>query len=226
MIFDPLFLLFMIPGFLIGLYAQAKLSSTYKKHVRIPAECGLTGAQSARAILDRAGLGNVAVREIGGHLTDHYHPLKRALYLSSENYHGRSLAALGVAAHEAGHALQHKDAYKPLQLRMMLVPATQFASMAYLPILILGMILQMLPLMINIIIGIFAVITLFQIITLPVEFNASSRAKAQLLSLGLISNREHTAIGKVLNAAALTYVAAMVTSMLQLLYWILIARNR
>src|SRR6266705_1660272 len=120
----------MIPGLILGIYAQIKLSSTYNKYVNIPTESGLTGAQAAREILDQAGLPNVPIEEVGGHLTDHYDPTKKALFLSSENYHGNSLAAVGVSAHEAGHALQHKAAYAPLKLRMMLVPATQFASTA------------------------------------------------------------------------------------------------
>ncbi|MFN7141339.1 MAG: zinc metallopeptidase, partial [Limisphaerales bacterium] len=157
---------------------------------------------------------------------DHYDPTKKALFLSSENYHGRSVAALGVAAHEAGHALQHKAAYGPLMLRMWMVPATQFASMAWMGILVAGFIFQALfPLFINIAIGIFAIITFFQIITLPVEYNASNRAREQLLRLGLIGNNEQAAVGKVLNAAALTYVAAMVTSVLTLLHLISMARR-
>ncbi len=228
MIFDPLWLMFAIPGMLLGIYAQIKLSSTYKKYVRVAVASGLTGAQAAREILDRAGLGALPVREVRGHLTDHYDPIRKALFLSSENFQGRSLAAVGVAAHEAGHALQHQVGYAPLKLRMFLVPATQFASMAYLPILLLGYFLggPWFSNMLGVVIGIFAIITFFQLVTLPVEFNASSRAKEQLLRLGLISSGEQGGISKVLNAAALTYVAAMVTSMLQLLYWIMLARGR
>lgn len=206
-----------IPGIILGIYAQIKLSSTYRKYVKIGTARGLTGAQAARVILDGAGLTSMPVREVGGHLTDHYDPLKKALFLSSENYHGNSVAAVGVAAHEAGHALQHKAKYAPLQLRMAMVPITQFASYAWQGIIILGLLLGLLPKMLGIAIGIFLVITFFQVITLPVEFNASSRAKAQLLRLGLIQNQEAAGVGKVLNAAALTYVAAMVTSLLTLL---------
>src|SRR6476659_3775586 len=129
-----------IPGLLLGLYAQFKLMAVYGKYVRVALQSGVSGAQAAREILDRAGLSNVPVEEIGGHLTDHYDPTKKALFLSSENYHERTLAAVGVAAHESGHALQHKAAYAPLKLRMMMVPATQFASYAWMGILILGMI--------------------------------------------------------------------------------------
>jgi uncharacterized protein len=214
-----------IPGLLIGLYAQMKLSSTYRKYVRIGADSGLTGAQAAREILDRAGLGRMPVNEVGGHLTDHYDPTKKALFLSSENFHGRSLAALGVAAHEAGHALQHKAAYAPLKLRMFMVPATQIATQAWMGILVMGFIFDWAQLAIQIAIGVFAVITLFQIITLPVEYDASRRAKAELLQLGLVSKQETAGVSKVLNAAALTYVAAMITSVLTLVHLIMLSRR-
>lgn len=227
MIFDQWYLVFAIPGLLLGLYAQFKLSSTYSHYVRVPTQRGITGAQAARRILDQAGLSGMPVNEVRGHLTDHYDPTKKALFLSSENYHGYSVAAVGVAAHEAGHALQHKAAYGPLMLRMWLVPATQFASMAWMGILLAGFIFQALfPLFIKVAIGIFCVIAFFQIITLPVEYNASSRAKDQLMRLGLIGANEQGAVSKVLNAAALTYVAAMVTSVMTLLHLLTMARGR
>src|SRR5438874_10841268 len=206
-----------IPGLILGIYAQIKLSAAYGKYVKVPVQSGLSGAEAAREILDRAGLNNVPVEEIGGHLTDHYDPVKKALFLSSENFQGRSIAAVGVAAHESGHALQHQAAYAPLKLRMMLVPATQFASFAWMGLFILGLILggTFFSKFIWLAVGIFSVITLFQIVTLPVEFDASSRAKQQLLRLGLVHADESEAVSKVLNAAALTYVAALVTSVLQ-----------
>src|SRR5688572_2039241 len=139
MIFSEYWLWFMIPGILLGLYAQMKLSSTYRRYVQEPVATGVTGAEAAREILDRAGLADMPVHEVGGHLTDHYDPTKKALFLSSDNFHGRSLAAVGVAAHEAGHALQHKAAYPPLQLRMMVVPATQFASWSWPVLIMIGM---------------------------------------------------------------------------------------
>ena len=213
-----------IPGILLGLYAQIKLSSTYNKYIQIGNESGLTGAQAARGILDRAGLANVPVEEVGGHLTDHYDPIKRALFLSTENYHGQSLAAVGVAAHEAGHALQHQAAYALFHVRMFLVPATRFASNAVYFIMILSWVMSIAKLA-TIAVGVFAVIALFQVVTLPVEYDASRRAKKQLLKLGLVSSRESVGISKVLNAAALTYVAAMVAAFLELLHWVLIARN-
>jgi hypothetical protein len=215
-----------IPGLLLGIWAQIKLSAAYHKYARIATSNGMTGAQAARAILDQAGLHNMPVGEVGGHLTDHYDPLKKALFLSSENYHGNSIAAVGVAAHESGHALQHKAAYAPLQLRMALVPITQFASYAYTGIFLLGLISGALFKFIGIIIGIFVVLTFFQLITLPVEFDASRRAKQQLLGMGLLGRQEGEGVSKVLNAAALTYVAALVTSALELLRWVMLARNR
>jgi Zn-dependent membrane protease YugP len=223
----------MIPGLLLGLYAQFKLMSTYQRYVREPVASGLSGAEAAREILDRAGLHDVPVEGVPGHLTDHYDPTKRALFLSEENYHGRSIAAVGVAAHEAGHALQHQAAYAPLQLRMALVPATNFASTAVWLILGVGYLLTMLHVisprlfvqLLPFAIGAFGVVTLFQLITLPVEYDASRRAKRQLLSLGLVRAHENPAVSAVLNAAALTYVAALIASVFQLLRLILLARS-
>jgi len=226
MIFSEYWFWFAIPGLIIGLYAQMKLSSAYRRYTRVPTENGLSGAEAARAILDRAGLQQMPIHEVHGQLTDHYDPHKKALFLSTDNYHGTSLAAVGVAAHEAGHALQHKAAYAPLNLRMAMVPVTQFASYAWSGILLLGLVTGMFHKFLGIAVGIFAVITLFQVITLPVEFNASSRAREQLLRLGLVGQREIAGVGKVLNAAAMTYVAAMVTSVLQLVHLILLSRDR
>jgi Zn-dependent membrane protease YugP len=217
-----------IPGLLLGLYAQFKLMAAYGKYVRVALQSGRSGAEAAREILDQAGLNNVAVEEIGGHLTDHYDPTKKALFLSSENYEGRSVAAVGVAAHEAGHALQHEAAYAPLEWRMKMVPVTQFASSAWVGIIILGMILggAFFQKFIWIAVGIFSVTTLFQLVTLPVEFDASRRAKEQLFRLGLVHADEGVAVSKVLDAAALTYVAALVTSVLTLARLLLLARDR
>lgn len=224
--YDYSYWLFAIPGLLLGLYAQMKLSSAYSKYMRVGIASGVTGADAARIILDRSGLQDVPVQAVGGHLTDHYDPTRRALFLSADNFHGRSIAAVGVAAHEAGHALQHQAAYAPLNLRMAMVPITRFASMAWMGILILGLVLGMFSKFIWIAVGIFAVLTAFQIITLPVEFDASRRAKEQLLRLGLVQTNESGAVSKVLNAAAMTYVAAMVASVMQLIYLLTVARSR
>jgi Zn-dependent membrane protease YugP len=216
-----------IPGLLLGIYAQIKLSSTYNRYSEVPARSGLTGAEAAREILDHAGLSNMPVEEIDGHLTDHFDPAKKALFLSSENYRGNSLAAVGVAAHESGHALQQQAAYGLFNLRMWLVPATQFATSASYGLFFLGMFLggALFAKLIAIAVILFAVITLFQVVTLPVEIDASRRAKQQLLKLGLVQPDEGPAISKVLNAAAMTYVAAMVSSVLQLLRLIMLANR-
>jgi Zn-dependent membrane protease YugP len=218
----------MIPGLILGIYAQIKLSSAYNKYVRVPTRSGLTGAQAAREILDHASLSNVPVEEIGGHLTDHYDPIKKALFLSQSNFEGNSIASVGVAAHETGHALQHQAAYAPLKWRMMLVPITSFASKAWIGLFFLGLILggPFFSKFIWLAIGIFSVMTLFQLVTLPVEFDASRRAKEQLFRLGLVHNDERAGVSEVLNAAAMTYVAALVTSALQLLRLLMIARRR
>ena len=141
-LFDPVYWLFAIPGLLIGIWAQIKLSHAYGKYSQVPVESGMTGAEAAREILDRAGLNDMPVEEIPGHLSDHYDPMKRALFLSSDNFNGRTVAAVGVAAHESGHALQHQAAYGLFNLRMALVPITQFASAAYMGIFFLGIILH------------------------------------------------------------------------------------
>src|SRR5690606_19689333 len=137
---DPVYLMFMLPGVLLAMYAQFKLSSTYNHYIRVGLNSGLTGAEAARTILDRAGLRNVPINQVRGHLTDHYDPRKRALFLSEGNYHGRSVAAVGVAAHEAGHALQHQAAYAPLHIRMSLVPVANIASQAAFWILLAGVV--------------------------------------------------------------------------------------
>ncbi|HEY9509773.1 MAG TPA: zinc metallopeptidase [Verrucomicrobiae bacterium] len=231
--FDPLYFVFLIPGLLLGIWAQMKLSSAYAKYSRVATSSGLSGAEAARDILDRAGLTDVPVQEVRGHLTDHYDPRKRALFISSENYHGRSLAAVGVAAHEAGHALQHQAAYGPLNFRMAMVPVTGFASQAY-SLIFLGSLLLagmriispgMFSTMLWVAIALFAIVTFFQIVTLPVEFDASRRAKERLFSLGIVNARENEGVKSVLSAAALTYVAGMVSAVLNLLYLLSVARG-
>lgn len=232
--FDPLWWLLAIPGLLLGLYAQIKLSSVYSKYMRVGVQSGMSGAEAAREILDNAGLTDIPVEEIPGQLTDHYDPRKRALFLSTNNFHERSLSAVGVAAHESGHALQQQAAYAPLSVRMAIVPVTNFASTASYLILMGSFILRSMHFitgatfsnLMTLGIVLFAVVALFQLITLPVEFDASRRAKEQLTRLDIVSAGESPAIRKVLSAAAMTYVAALVTALLQLLYWIAVARDR
>lgn len=226
--FDPLWFILMIPAMLLGLWAQFKLRSTFSRYSQVANARGLTGADTARIILDRNGLSNVEIYPVDGDLTDHYDPTKRAVFLSQSVYGSPSLAALGVAAHEVGHAIQHKAAYAPLELRMKVVKTTNFASQA-------GPILFMIGMFLNSSLGsqlmwlgiiLFSTMALFQAITLPVEFDASRRAKEELGRLGLVSPQENQHVGSVLSAAALTYVAALVTSMMQLLYYVMIARRQ
>src|SRR5271156_3226764 len=200
--FDPLWLMFAIPGLLLGIWAQIKLSHAYGKYSKVAVESGMTGARAARRILDDAGLNDMPVEEVPGHLSDHYDPAKRALFLSSENFSGRTVAAVGVAAHESGHALQHKAAYGLFNFRMAIVPVTQFASMAYMGIFFAAFIFRsFFHQCILIAIVMFGIMTLFQLVTLPVEFDASRRAKEQLFRLGLVREDERAGVSKVLDAA-------------------------
>jgi hypothetical protein len=226
MFWDTKYILFvMLPGLLIGLWAQLKLHLAFSKYSKVPVESGMSGAEAARHILDQAGLTDMPVEEVEGQLTDHYDPTKRALFLSSDNFHGRTIAAVGVAAHEAGHALQHLHQDAMFNFRMALVPVTQFASYAWMGVMVLGMFLHILPHFMLIAVAIFSVLTLFQLVTLPVEYDASARAKEQLFRLGLVREDERAGISTMLHAAALTYVAALVSSVLQLLYYISAARD-
>lgn len=220
------FLILIIIPLLLGMYAQARVSSAYSHYARIRSASGITGRDAAQAVLRSAGIMDVQIVPIQGHLTDHYDPSKKVLALSKENYSGTSLAALGVAAHEAGHAIQHAQKYSPLSLRMALVPITNF-SCQLLPIVMIGgffFLNNLLPIYIGI--GIYLVLAIFQLVTLPVEFNASTRAKAQLKSLAIIQGEEAKGVDKVLDAAALTYVAAFVTSLGWLLHLVLAANSR
>ena len=222
MIFDPIYLLFIGPAVLLGLWAQARIHSTYGKAQQMPAP--LSGAAAARHILDSAGLHQVGVEQVRGHLSDHYDPRHKVLRLSTEVYQSRSLAAVGIAAHEAGHALQDAREYAPLVLRNAIVPVASFGSGAGIWMCILGLFLSIQPLLILGII-VFAGVVAFQLINLPVEFNASARAKAQLVQLGIVPQQEMTYVNKVLNAAALTYVAATLQSVMILLYYVMRSRQ-
>jgi uncharacterized protein len=228
--FDPYFFI-TIPGILLAMWAQMKLSANYNRYSQVGSARGLTGADAARHILDRNGLRDVPIEVTPGHLTDHYDPGKRAVFLSEENYRSTSLAAVGVAAHEVGHAIQHQTAYGPLGLRMALVGVTGFASKASWFAIIGGMLLANFSnsglgrSLMLLGVGLFSVMVFFQFITLPVEYDASRRAKDQLAKLGLILPQESEAVNRVLGAAALTYVAGLVTSALELLRLLLIVRG-
>jgi Zn-dependent membrane protease YugP len=215
-----LFAVLFICVFVFAMYAQIRVSSTYSKNAAIPSRGRITGRAAAEAVMAHAGITDVEIEETDGHLTDHYDPTKKRLVLSSENYRGTSLAALGVAAHEAGHAIQHKVGFSMLHFRMALVPATNFAA-GVLPFVYLASIFffrGFTGIVLDIAIICYAILTLFQLITLPVEFDASRRAKAQLVNLGILDRDEMGGVNETLNAAALTYVAAFISALLNLLY--------
>ncbi len=213
-------ILFILVPIIVGLWAQMKVKSAYNKYVQVPSRGHITGREAARAVMESAGIYDVEIVECHGTLTDHYDPSHKRLALSRDNYRGSSLAALGVAAHEAGHAIQHKQEYAPLNLRMTLVPITGFASQ-FLPVIMFGGIFFGYgPLTINLGIIVYLILTLFQLVTLPVEFDASKRAKVQLVGLGIIDQDELVGVNKTLDAAAYTYVAAFVSSLGWLLYFL------
>jgi Zn-dependent membrane protease YugP len=211
-------LLFLAPAILLTIIAQMWVSSAYAKASQIPAS--MSGYAAARRILDSAGLTNVQIEAIPGHLSDHYDPRDKVLRLSADNYHGTSLAAVGIAAHESGHALQDARGYVPLYIRNLAVPAANFGSSAAGLLILLGFLIHVSGLILLGIIG-FSAVVFFQLVNLPVEFNASSRAKKLLISEGIVHQDEMGPVNNVLWAAALTYVAATLYSVLQLLYWIL-----
>lgn len=225
MFLDPLYIAILAPAIILTLVAQAKVSMAFKKYKGIPAASGLSGAQAAAKMLRASGIPDVGIEQIGGVLSDHYDPSKKVLRLSPEVYQGRSLAALGIACHEAGHALQHAKGYTPLYLRTALVPVASFGSQGGMYLLFFGVMLQMMGAYFGYYVALlgffaFAVAVLFTLVTLPVEFDASRRAKVQLVELGMLSGpNEQKGVSKVLNAAALTYVAAAITALLTLLYY-------
>ena len=214
------FMILFVLVFVFALYAQIRVSSAYSKNAKILSRGHITGREAAEAVMAHAGINDVEITETEGHLTDHYDPMHKRLVLSSENYRGTSLAALGVAAHESGHAIQHKIGYKLLTFRMALVPATQIVSKV-IPFVILAswfLVRGLTGMMLDVAIICYAVLSLFQLITLPVEFDASRRAKVQLVELGILDRDEMPGVNQTLDAAALTYVAAFVGALLNLLY--------
>lgn len=217
--FDPLYLLFLAPAMLLSLWAQVKVKGATAKYSKVPSSAGMTGAQVARTILDAHGVAAVGIEMVDGVLSDHYDPSKKVLRLSEGVYHGRSVTAAGIAAHEVGHAIQHKAAYRPLVLRQALAPAAMFGSNLSWILMLVGVVLASTTLMWAGI-ALFSLAVLFTLVTLPVEFDASRRAKETLPQLGLVSNSDRAGVSAVLNAAAMTYVAAAATAILQLLYFI------
>ena len=217
MIFDPMYFLFIGPPLVLGLYAQWKVKSTFASMSEIPAR--MSGAEAARRMLDSDGLQSVGIEQIPGHLSDHYDPRSKVLRLSSDVYNGRNMSALGVACHEAGHAFQDAKQYAPLVIRNMAVPAANFGGSIGGTMALFGLLLSFKPLLLLGIV-LFACVVFFQVINLPVEFDASSRAKLHLVDAGLISEREAPYVAKVLNAAALTYVAGTLQAIMTLAYYV------
>ena len=228
MFFNPLYFLFALPALALGLYAQFKVKSAFARYSKVRSGTGLTGSAAARKILDANGLVHVDVERVGGFLSDHYDPRSKTLRLSPDVYDSPSLAAVGVAAHETGHALQDQQHYAPLKLRSALVPAVQFGSW-------LGPIIFMVGLLLSGVAGdsiawlgllIFGATAVFALVTLPVEFNASKRAKQLLVTEGVLVPQEVQGVNKVLDAAALTYVAAAVQAVMTLLYYAFLLLGR
>ncbi len=217
---DPLYWMMMIPVFILSMAASFKVKSTFNKYAKVSSRSGKTGAQVAGEILSRNGLSNVSVTETTGFLTDHYDPIKRVVRLSPDVFNGNSISALGVAAHETGHAIQHAKSYGPLMLRNTFVPVASIGSGLSWIVMMAGFMLNMMNL-ITLGIILFSAVVFFQLITLPVEFNASGRAKEILSSYGIVSQAELAGVQKVLSAAALTYVAAAVSSIVTLIYFLL-----
>jgi Zn-dependent membrane protease YugP len=216
-----LLVLILVPG----IVAQIRVSSAIKKYSQVRSRGGKTGAEVAAEVMQDAGIYDVTIQQANSFLGDHYDPTKKTLVLSPGVYDSDSVAAIGIAAHEAGHALQHKDAYAPLQVRMAVVPATMFASQM-LPLVIIGGFFFRIPMFITLGIIAYALIVLFQLITLPVEFNASARAKRILQQSDIAARDEMVGINRVLNAAAMTYVAALIAAAAHLAWLILASRDR
>lgn len=220
-----LYILFSLPALLLGFWARMKVQSSFKKYSRVRNLNGWTGAQIARKILDQNGLSNVTIEETKGFLSDHYDPRAKVLRLSPEVYRGNSIASAGIAAHESGHAIQDKDEYAPLKIRSAMVPSVQIGSW-------LGPVIFMVGLIFNstsvswVGIGLFAATALFALATLPVEFNASNRAKQILTTSGFVYQEEMKGINSVLDSAALTYVAAAVQALSTLLYYVFLLSGR
>lgn len=228
-LFDPTFLL-LLPAMGFALWAQHKVKSTYEQFSTVPAANGLTGREMASTIMNRNGVGDVNIEPVAGVLSDHYDPGAKSVRLSQGNYGGRSIAAIAVAAHEVGHVLQHHQGWFPLVLRSQLAPVAGFGSMLAMPLFFIGLIFgAQLPfgtLLMDIGILFFAAAVLFHVVTLPVEFDASNRALAQLTSTGALMPQEVAGAKKVLDAAALTYVAAAAMAALQLVRLLVLRDSR
>jgi len=217
--FDPKYFLYVGPAILLALWAQVKVKSAYAHASKIPARSGLSGAETAQRILNVHGISNVAIEPADSFLGDHYDPKHKVLRLSPDVYHGRSLASLGIAAHEVGHAIQDATAYGPLAFRSGLVPMASIGSNMSVGLIFAGIILGFTGLAV-VGLALFGVVVLFQLVNLPVEFNASKRARQVLLANGMVTAEEDRVVGKILSAAAMTYVAATITAIVTLLYYV------
>jgi hypothetical protein len=230
MFFDPLYLIFMIPGLLLVFWSQSQIRGTYQRYSQIPSSLGMTGAQVAQTILTKMGVNDIRVEPVAGELTDHYDPRAKAVRLSQGIYGSSSLAAAAVAAHECGHVLQDKQGYKFMNLRASLVPIANLGSQFGPTLVIIGIVFTALgPLsswFVNIGLILFAGVILFHLVTLPVEFDASNRALKLIDQLGILQGEENKGAKAVLRAAAWTYVATAFSAALQLIYYFIISRNR
>lgn len=218
------YLIFLAPALLLSLWASWRVKKNFNKYSRIGTARGITGAQAAGEVLRDAGITDVQIVRARGFLSDHYNPTNKTLALSDNVYDSKSIAAVGVAAHEAGHAIQHAQHYAPLWIRSLLVPTANIGSSVGYMVMLFGLMLNWANM---ILVGavLFAAVLLFQVVTLPVEFDASHRAKKLLVNRGIIMERERVGVDKVLNAAAMTYVAAAITTLLTLLYFLIRARD-
>lgn len=219
-------MIFLIPAIIFALYAQSTVKSTFNRYLRVPTQGGYSGYEVARRILDQNDLRDVPIEMAQGHLSDHYDPRRRTLRLSHEVYHGSSVASVSVAAHEVGHAIQHANGYVPLSLRNAIFPVASFGSQMAWVFIFAGFFLQGMAFLVDIGILLYAAAVAFQVVTLPVEFNASSRALTLLDDNGFVSGNEIQGSQKVLRAAALTYVAAMATAVAQLIRLLVLRNNR
>ena len=217
-------MILLIPAFLFGLWAQMKVKSTFERFSHVQSNTGITGYQLAQKLLAANGLSAIRITHVGGNLSDHYDPRKKLVALSDATYNSDSVASLGVVAHEIGHAIQHKNHYAPLKIRNAFVPVAQFGSSFSWIIFFAGLLFST-PLLINVGIWLFLAVVIFSIITLPVEFNASSRALSMIKSQQILDNKEQVMAKKVLDAAAMTYVASTLMAISQLLRMILLSRR-
>lgn len=230
MYWDWTYIVYVLPAVIFAMWASANVNGTFKKYAKIHSRRGITGAEAARRVLDSKGLTNVRIERASGNLTDHYDPKTNVIRLSDSVYSDTSEAAIGVACHEAGHAMQYAESYAPIKLRNAIIPVTNIGSKLSIPLVLVGIFLSYLSdyLIIFAYVGIicFAFSTVFQLVTLPTEFNASRRALAAIDDCGILDSEERSGAKKVLSAAALTYVAALAVSLMQLLRLITLVNRR